>query len=74
MKRKENMLCDLKSNNCENGLKCSMTDDQCDNGIGMCQRDGSNKGYRIWGSGPSDRLNIYSNLMNKLYPANPRFQ
>ena len=77
MKRKENMLCDLKSNNCENGLKCSVTDDQCDNGIGMCQRDGSNKGYRNWGlvnSGPSDRLDIFSNLMNKLYPPNPRFQ
>ena len=36
----ENKLCDLKSNNCKDGLKCVEQDDGCDNGIGRCVKTG----------------------------------
>ena len=38
--KNENQLCDLKSNNCKNGLKCIEQDDGCDNGIGRCVKTG----------------------------------
>ena len=37
----ENKLCDLKSNNCKDGLKCVEQDDGCDNGIGRCVKIGN---------------------------------
>ena len=35
-KKKENQLCVLSMNNCEEGLQCVKQDDGCNNEIGRC--------------------------------------
>ena len=43
----ENQLCDVKSGNCDKGLKCMKQDDGCDNGFGRCVKSGKSK-YELY--------------------------
>ena len=40
IKKAENRLCYVTTNNCQKGLKCMKQDDGCDNGIGRCVKSG----------------------------------
>ena len=41
--KRENDLCYIEKNNCDEGLKCMKQDDGCNNGIGRCVKSGESE-------------------------------